>query len=58
LTAEKNRLETMLNAAEKVKAQLYAKTESLAQQIVDKQEQLSIFERLFKKLNLELNESV
>jgi transketolase len=58
LTVEKNRLETMLNAAEKVNAQLYAKTESLAQQIVDKQEQLNIFERLFKKLNLELNESV
>jgi DNA repair exonuclease SbcCD ATPase subunit len=58
LSAEKFRLEALLNAAEKANAQLYAKTESLAQQIVDKQEQLNIFERLFKKLNLELNDSV
>ena len=58
LTAEKNRLEAMLITAEKVNAQLYAKTESLAQQLLDKQEQLNIFERLFKKLNVEINESV
>jgi DNA repair exonuclease SbcCD ATPase subunit len=58
LIAEKNRIETLLTQAEKVNAQLHAKTENLAQQIADKQEQLNIFERLFKKLNVDYGETV